>query len=154
MPAAETATLRVDLPCTKPPNFALRPLVASVALTALTVGLTLEGTLIFTEMDLRPISVLPEYVTQVRVPVPLVADGTCGARVAVGGVQDTEVAVVLVTTVPDALPKDQRIVWVKLLDALVMAMVPADPMVRVPQEMEDARGMVSSATVADTLVEV
>jgi hypothetical protein len=87
------------------------------------------------------------------VPVPLVAFGICAARVAVAGVQDTEVLVVFVAIVPDAVPNAQVKVCVKEELARLMAIVPAVPIVKSDTEIDDARGMVVRAAVPvpDTL---
>jgi hypothetical protein len=78
---------------------------------------------------------------QVIVPEPLVALGTCAARVEVAGVQDTEVLVVFVAMVPDADPKRHVKVWVKLELARLMEIEPALPIVKDGTVIDDARGM-------------
>jgi hypothetical protein len=101
------------------------------------------------EIALRPTSVLPEYVIQVNVQVPDVADGICDAQDS-DGVQGTLVLLVLVITVVDVLPKAAVIVWVKLLLAVLIVMVPALPSAMEPQLIDDARGMVANVTEPET----
>jgi hypothetical protein len=95
----------------------------------------------------EPILVLPLYVVQVIVQVPVVDFGIWFARVS-GGVQETDVLVVFVTIVPFALPKVYDSVWVKEDDALVTVMVLAVPRFTDFAETEDALGIVFSVTVA------
>ena len=64
----------------------------------------------------------------------------------VGGVQDTEVAVVLVAIVPEALPKAYDSVCVKDEDAREMLIVPALPIAVAGIDTLDVRGMVRSVT--------
>ena len=89
---------------------------------------------------------------QVSVPVPAVALGIWGAMVAVGGVHGTDVPAVLVTTVPEAVPNAHKIVWVNPDEARVMVIAPALPIVKAPQVMVEALGMVFS--VPDPLPEI
>ena len=94
-----------------------------------------------------PISVLPLYVLHVIVTVPLVLFGIWFASVR-EGVQLTEVLLVFVAIVPVALPKVYVSVWVKLLDARLMLIVPALPRFVAAMLQEDFLGIVYSATVA------
>ena len=57
---------------------------------------------------------------------------------------------VLVITVVDVLPKAAVIVWVKLLLAVLIVMVPALPSAMEPQLIDDARGMVANVTEPET----
>jgi hypothetical protein len=103
-------------------------------------GFTLAGTLHVKDMDLLPILVLPLYVSQYNVPTPEVAFGTICAR-SRGGVHDTLVLEDFVHIVPDFVPYKYVMVCVKLVLARDTEIVPALPIVRVPHEMEDARGI-------------
>lgn len=82
-------------------------------------------------------------------PVPLVALGTCGASVAVAGVHDNYVLVVFVAMVPLALPNVQLTVCVNEVDARVIVIVPAVPIVKVLNDSVDARGMSVNVTLPD-----
>ena len=73
---------------------------------------------------------------------PLVVFGIWLARES-GGVQDTEVAEVLVAIVPLALPKVYVSVWVKDEEALLILIARAEPIVPFEAETEDALGMES-----------
>ena len=81
-----------------------------------------------------------------------VSDGSLGIRVAQssGGVQETLVLVVLVVIVADLLPNVAVIVWVKLLLARLIVIVPALPSEIDPQLIDEARGMVARVTEPET----
>ena len=64
----------------------------------------------------------------------------------VGGVQDTEVDVVLVAIVPVALPNAYVSVCVKDDDAREMLIVPALPIAVAGMDMLEVRGIVCSVT--------
>ena len=73
--------------------------------------------------------------------VPLVLFGICVAS-DVGGVHDTDVALVLEAIVPLALPKEYVSVCVKDEEAREMLIVPALPIVVAGMVMLDVRGIV------------
>ena len=77
--------------------------------------------------------------------------GIWGAMVAVGGVHGTDVPAVFVTTVPEAVPKAHRMVWVKPEEARVMVIAPELPIVKVPQAMVDALGIVARDSESERL---
>ena len=81
------------------------------------------------------------------VQVPLVAFGIWLARDK-AGVHDTEVAVVLVAIVPLVFPKEYVSVWVNEAEALLIVIVPADPIVIFAADTLEARGMLSSVILA------
>lgn len=81
------------------------------------------------------------------VQVPLVAFGIWLARDK-AGVHDTEVAVVLVAIVPLVFPKEYVSVWVNEEEALLIVIVPADPIVIFAADTLEARGMLSSVILA------
>ena len=81
------------------------------------------------------------------VQVPLVAFGIWLARDK-AGVHDTEVAVVLVAIVPLVFPKEYVSVWVNEEEALLIVIVPADPIVIFAADTLEARGMLSSVMLA------
>ena len=74
--------------------------------------------------------------------------GICEAN-EVGGVHDTDVALVFVAIVPLVLPKEYVSVCVKDEEARVILIVPALPIVVAGMEMLDVRGMVCSVTVCE-----
>ena len=78
--------------------------------------------------------------------VPVVLLGICDAR-EVGGVHDTDVALVFVAIVPLALPKEYVRVCVNEEEAREILIVPAEPISVAGMEMLDVRGMVCRATV-------
>ena len=92
------------------------------------------------EIDLLPIFVLPLYVSQYKVPTPDVVFGIIWAKSS-GGVHDTLVLDDFVHIVPDFVPYKYVIVCVKLVLARVTEIVPVVPIVNVPQEIDDARGI-------------
>ena len=81
------------------------------------------------------------------VQVPLIAFGIWLASER-AGVHDTEVAVVLVAIVPLVFPKEYVSVWVNEEDALLIVIVPADPIVIFAADTLEARGMLSSVILA------
>ena len=85
------------------------------------------------------------------VTVPLVLFGIWFASVR-DGVQLTDVLLVFVAIVPVALPKVYVSVWVKLLDARLMLIVPVLPRFVADMLQEDFLGIVYRATVACPVV--
>ena len=81
------------------------------------------------------------------VQVPLIAFGIWLANER-AGVHDTEVAVVLVAIVPLVFPKEYVSVWVNEEDALLIVIVPADPIVIFVADTLEARGILSSVMLA------
>jgi hypothetical protein len=102
-PDAEIVALTFDLCWINAPNCAAMPVVASVRVTELTVGTTELGTFAVSSTVLVPIVVLPFFVMQRMVTVPLVALGMLFARLS-GTVQDLEVVtpVAMLTYEPPA----------------------------------------------------
>lgn len=118
-----------------------------MAVSDVIVGITELGTDSVAVQVVLPISVLPLYVLHVIVTVPLVLFGIWFASVR-EGVQLTEVLLVFVAIVPVALPKVYVSVWVKLLDARLMLIVPVLPRFVADMLQEDFLGIVYRATVA------
>ena len=118
-----------------------------MAVSEVSVGTTELGTERVAVQVVLPIRVFPLYVLQVIVTLPLVLFGICFASVR-AGVQLTDVLLVFVAIVPVALPKVYVSVWVKLLDARLMLIVPALPRFVAAMLQEDFLGIVYSATVA------
>lgn len=81
------------------------------------------------------------------VQVPLVAFGIWLASER-AGVHDTEATVVLVAIVPLVFPKEYVSVWVNEEDALLIVIVPADPIVIFPADTLEVRGILSSVMLA------
>lgn len=100
-PDAVMLNARVDLDCTSTPQAKHVAFVS--AYDTDTVGDKLFGTDKVIVFVLVPTTVLPLYVVQVNVQVPLAEFGICEASV-VGGVHDTDALLVLVTIVPVAEP--------------------------------------------------
>jgi hypothetical protein len=118
-----------------------------VAVSEVSVGTTELGTERVAVQVVLPIRVFPLYVLQVIVTLPLVLFGIWFASVR-EGVQLTEVLLVFVAIVPVALPKVYVSVWVKLLDARLMLIVPVLPRFVADMLQEDFLGIVYRATVA------
>lgn len=106
-------------------------------------GFTLAGIAQDIVFDAVPMLVLPLYVVSVNTTETLVPVVFCAASVS-GGVKLTEVPVVFVVIVPDALPHLYVIVCVKLLSALLIVSVCAVPSVPFDAVRLEARGIVSS----------
>ena len=76
-----------------------------VPISPVTLAMVEFGTESVRTLVLVPTDVLPENVSQVIVPVLLVALVICAIRLT-GGVHETDVSLVFVTIVPDALPNE------------------------------------------------